>query len=108
MYSYRGILERSSHPNTTTTTAPPLAGGGYLDALAFAFVIQFAALYFSSRLYILLGLFPIWGAMSMYQTLGRAPGTAGKKSIQPTNNTNISTSLDRKPTKTEKRRKKQM
>jgi hypothetical protein len=109
IYAYHGIVERSAqyNNNKSSSNSKALAGGGYLDALAFAFVIQFAALCFSYRFYVLLLLFPIWGAVSMYQTLGNS--MPQPPSISSNTNTNNSNTMipDRKPTKTEKRQQRQ-
>jgi hypothetical protein len=86
-YAYTGIIEHAVNV-TSRKNDSSLIGGSNLDLLALALLVQFGALFISSKFYYILAIVaPIWGANNLMNTaslfkpppVGGGPGAFDNK-----------------------------
>jgi hypothetical protein len=94
-YAYRGILEHAvNSASQKMKNDSTLIGGSNLDLLALALLVQFGALFISSKIYYVLAIVaPIWGANNLMNTVslfqpppvGGGPGAYDNTKPRPAN-----------------------
>lgn len=106
-YAYAGILDQAGQTRKAGDTS--LVGGSNLDLLVVTLLVQYGAVLWTSKVYYLLLMVPVWGAYALYSTFF---GGGNKKSGTSPSSTESSPQesdpavLDKRQKRADKRRQK--
>lgn len=104
-YAYLGILDQAANAKASGgNKSKNLIGGAHLDLLGLTLFIQYGTILHSTKWYWVLGIVPIWGGWTLYQTF--YGGGKNKPSNDGTTDSSSGANNDRRQKRAEKRRQK--